>query len=179
MGGGSRKLRCQRRRVLCKAGKGGVLYTKDAYDDFVVRLEFKLPPGGTTAWRFAIPATGTPPTWECANCRCSTPRTRSTPKLDPRQAHGSAYGMMPAHRGYLRPVGQWNYQQVTVQGSNIKVELNGVTILNGDLGKVTEFMANSPHPGKDRNRGIFGFAGHSDPVEFRNISIQRLKPAGT
>ena len=38
-------------------------------------------------------------------------------KLDPRQAHGSAYGMVPAKRGYLRPVGEWNFEEVTVKGS--------------------------------------------------------------
>ena len=62
-----------------------------------------------------------------------------------------------------------------MNGSTIKVELNGVTILDTDLAKVTEFMANSPHPGKDRKSGYFGFAGHSDPVEFRNITLKRLK----
>jgi hypothetical protein len=35
-------------------------------------------------------------------------------------------------------------------------------------------MANSPHPGKDRPRGHFGFAGHNDPVAFRNLSIKTL-----
>jgi hypothetical protein len=35
-------------------------------------------------------------------------------------------------------------------------------------------MANSPHPGKDRKSGHFGFAGHSDPVEFRNVRIKPL-----
>jgi len=35
-------------------------------------------------------------------------------------------------------------------------------------------MANSPHPGKDRTSGFFGFAGHNDPVEFRNIRIKPL-----
>jgi hypothetical protein len=82
--------------------------------------------------------------------------------------------MAAAHRGYLRAPGQWNYQQVTVKGPTIKVELNGVTILDTDLSKITEYMANSPHPGKDRLTGYFGFAGHSDPVEFRNVSIMRL-----
>ena len=32
--------------IVCKEKKGGELFTKDEYDDFVVRLEFKLPPGG-------------------------------------------------------------------------------------------------------------------------------------
>jgi hypothetical protein len=96
---------------------------------------------------------------------------RYAKSLDPRQAHGSAYGMVPAQRGYLRPVGQWNFQEVTVKGSHIKVELNGTVILDTDLDKVKEFMANSPHPGKDRPAGYFGFAGHHDPVEFRNVAI--------
>lgn len=52
---------------------------------------------------------------------------------------------------------------------------NGTVILDADLSKVTEFMANSPHPGKDRKSGHFGFAGHDDPVMFRNISIKSLK----
>ena len=94
--------------------------------------------------------------------------------LDDRQYHGSAYGMAPAARGYLRPTGEWNFQEVTVKGSTIKVELNGYVILNTDLGQVEEFMAGSAHPGKDRTEGHFGFAGHSDPVQFRNVSIKRL-----
>jgi hypothetical protein len=94
--------------------------------------------------------------------------------LDPRQFHGSAYGMVAAERGFLRPVGEWNFQEVTVQGSRIKVELNGTPILDADLSKVNDFMAGNPHPGKDRKSGYFGFAGHNDPVAFRNVSIKQL-----
>ena len=57
----------------------------------------------------------------------------------------------------------------------IKVELNGFVILNTDVAKVTKYMANSPHPGKNRKSGYFGFAGHNDPVKFRNIQIKTLK----
>jgi hypothetical protein len=95
-------------------------------------------------------------------------------KLDKRQYHGSAYGMVAAHRGYQRPVGDWNFEEVTVDGSRIKVELNGFIILNADLSTVTEFMANSPHPGKDLTSGYFGFAGHGDEVSFRAVRAQHL-----
>jgi hypothetical protein len=71
-------------------------------------------------------------------------------------------------------VGDWNYEEETVKGSKIKVELNGFVILDADLSTVKEFMANSPHPGKDRTSGYFGFAGHTDPVEFRNVAIKPL-----
>jgi len=66
-----------------------------------------------------------------------------------------------------------------VQGSNVTVELNGTVILNADLSKVTEFKDNWPHPGKDRTSGHFGFAGHQDPVLFRNIAIKRVSHAGS
>src|SRR5438045_2734731 len=100
-------------------------------------------------------------------------------KLEPRQVHGSAYGMVAAHRGYEHPTGEWNFEEATVQGSKLKVELNGTVILDCDLAKVKEFMGNAPHPGKDRTKGHFGFAGHNDPVAFRNVEIKRLATAET
>ena len=69
---------------------------------------------------------------------------------DPRQANGSAYGMVAGQRGYLRAPGQWNFEQITIKGSTILVELNGTTILDADLAEVTDFLANHPHPGKER-----------------------------
>jgi hypothetical protein len=162
--------------IVCKPHKGGILYTKPEYSDFVARLEFKLPPGGNNGLAIRYPG-GPGDTAYDGMCELQV-LDDANPKysrLDPRQAHGSAYGMVAAHRGYLRPVGEWNYQEVTIKGPTIKVELNGTLILDCDLSKVTEFMGNRPHPGKDRTSGHFGFAGHNDPVAFRNIQIKRLE----
>ena len=163
--------------IVCKPGKGGTIYTKDEYADFIARLDFKLPPGGNNGLAIRYPGSGDGAYVGMCELQVLDTEDPHYTKIDPRQTHGSAYGMVPAHRGYLRQPGQWNYQQVTVQGPMVKVELNGVTILDADLSKVTEFMANSPHPGKDRTSGHFGFAGHNDPVQFRNVSIKRL-PGG-
>ncbi|HWL17998.1 MAG TPA: DUF1080 domain-containing protein, partial [Opitutus sp.] len=95
-------------------------------------------------------------------------------RLDPRQYHGSAYGMIAAARGYQHPAGEWNFQEVTVRGSRVTVELNGTLILDGDLATVTSFLDGKAHPGKDRRSGHFGFAGHNDPVAFRAIRIKTL-----
>jgi hypothetical protein len=35
-------------------------------------------------------------------------------------------------------------------------------------------MADKAHPGKDRTRGYFGFAGHNEPVAFRAVRIKKL-----
>ena len=162
--------------IACKPDKGGTLYTKEQYGDFAARLEFRLPAGGNNGLAIRYPGEGD--TAYVGMCELQVIDDSNAEKkygpLDPRQFHGSAYGMVAAHRGYQRPVGEWNFQEVTVQGSTIKVELNGTVILAADLSKVTEYMANSAHPGKDRKSGHFGFAGHNDPVAFRNIRIKKL-----
>ena len=157
--------------IQCKSGRGGVLHTEKEYSDFTVRLEFQLPEGGNNGLAIRYPGNGDTAYVGMCELQVLDNNSRKYAKLDPRQYHGSAYGIIAAKLGYQRPVGQWNYQEVTVKGSTIRVELNGTVILDGDVSKVSEYMANSPHPGKDRTRGYFGFAGHNDPVRFRAIDI--------
>ena len=160
--------------IRCKAGKGGMLLTDDEYANFIVRLEFRLPPGGNNGLAIRSPGQGDPAYQAMCELQVLDSEHPKYAKLDARQYHGSAYGMVPATRGFLRDAGEWNFQEVTVNGSSIRVELNGNRILDTNLNEVSEYMANSPHPGKDRTTGYFGFAGHGDAVEFRNIAIRRL-----
>jgi hypothetical protein len=160
--------------IRCKAGHGGVLHTSDEYSDFTVRMEFLVPPGGNNGLAIRYPGSGDTAYVGMCELQVLDNDAEKYAKLDPRQYHGSAYGMIAAKRGYLRAAGEWNFQQVTVKGSTIQVEVNGTPILNGDLSQVNEFMANKPHPGKDRTSGYFGFAGHNDPVRFRAVEIMRL-----
>ena len=163
--------------IRCKAGKGGNLFTKDEYADFEVQFEFQLPPGGNNGLAIRYPGKGRPHIDGMCELQVLDSEHEKYAKLDARQYHGSAYGMAPATRGFLRPTGEWNFQQVKVQGSKIQVELNGNRILDADLSKVTEFMGDYKHPGLDRKSGFFGFAGHNDPVAFRNIRIRKIDPS--
>lgn len=158
--------------IRCKKGKGGALFTKAEYADFRVALEFKLPPNGNNGLAIRYPGKGDGAYAGMCELQVLDDAYKG---IDPRQAHGSAYGMVAAARGYQRPVGEWNYQVVTVTGPTIEVELNGTRILNADLSTVTEFMNKSPHPGKDLKSGYFGFLGHNDPVEFRNIKLKKIE----
>jgi hypothetical protein len=162
--------------IVCLPKKGGTIFTQEEFTDFVVRVEFKLPPGGNNGLAIRYPGTGdTAYVGMCESQILDDHYEQVTgEKIDPRQAHGSAYGMIAAARGYQHAIGEWNFEEVTVRGSTIKVELNGTVILEGDLAKVTEYMANHAHAGKDRTSGAFGFAGHNDPVAFRAIRIKRL-----
>ena len=166
--------------IFCKPNKGGNLYHKDDLTDFVARFEFKVPSGGNNGLCLRFPGTGnTAYVGMCELQILDDNYDKVKGKLDPRQVHGSAYGMVAAQRGYQRPIGEWNFQEVTVKGSTIKVELNGFVILDADLSKVdmATVMGKSAHPGKDRKNGFFGFAGHGDAVGFRDLSIKSLAEA--
>jgi hypothetical protein len=163
--------------IVWQKAKGGTPYTKAEYTNFIARLEFKLPPGGNNGLAIRYPGYGdTAYVGMCELQVLDDNYEKATgEKIDPRQAHGSAYGMVAAARGCQRPIGEWNYEEVTVIGPTIKVELNGFLILDCDLSTVTDFLAGHAHPGKDRKSGHFGLAGHNDPVMFRNLSIKRLE----
>ena len=62
--------------------------------------------------------------------------------------------MVAAKRGYLRPVGQWNFEEVTVKGSKIKVELNGTVILDTDLSQGQGVHGQLAPPGQGPDLGL-------------------------
>ena len=163
--------------VRCKKGKGGTIYYDENLTDFVARLEFKVPAGGNNGLAIRYPGKGDTAYVGMCELQVLDNTAPKYSKLDPRQYHGSIYGAVAAHRGYQRPVGEWNYQEVTVKGHSIKVELNGTVIVDADLSTITEFMGGRPHAGKDRLEGFFGFAGHGDAVQYRNVRIQKLPTA--
>jgi hypothetical protein len=144
--------------------------------DFDARLEFKLPPGGNNGLAIRYPGEGDTAYVGMTELQVLDDNYEKVRgPIDPRQAHGSAYGMVAAARGYQRPIGEWNVQDVSVTGSTVRVELNGTVILNADLSKVDpgSYMGGRAHPGVSRTSGFFGFAGHSDPVMFRHVQIRK------
>ena len=162
--------------IQCMKGKGGTIYVNDELSDFSARMEFKLPPGGNNGLAIRYPGSGDTAYVGMCELQVLDDSAKKYAKLHPAQYHGSAYGMAPAARGYQRPVGEWNFQEVTVDGSRIKVELNGTLILNADLANVEKPMYDlGKFKGRLRKSGYFGFAGHGDAVSFRNISIKNIK----
>lgn len=166
--------------IACKPGMGGTIYWNRTLTDFDARVEFKLPAGGNNGLAIRYPGTGDTAYVGMTELQVLDDNYEQVRgPIDPRQAHGSAYGMVAAARGYQRPIGQWNVQDVQVIGSTIRVELNGTVILKTDLSKVdpSTYMAGSAHPGVTRTEGFFGFAGHSDPVTFRRVQVRPIAPA--
>lgn len=162
--------------ITCQPAKGGTIYTKEQFRNFVARLEYRLPPGGNNGLAIRYGGQGDPAYFGMCELQILDDDAPQYRKLDPRQFNLSAYGIAAAQRGYLRPTGQWNFAECTVNGSTIVAELNGTRVLDTDLSKITDYLDGKPHPGKDVTQGHFGFAGHGDAVAFRNVRVKKINP---
>jgi len=157
-----------------KKESGGRLFTKKAYADFILRFEFKLEPGGNNGIAIRSPMGGHT-SRDGMEIQVLDDTAPKYAKLKPYQFHGSVYGMVPAKRGHLKPVGEWNCEEILCEGSHIRVTLNGTVIVDADLAKIDQPMDGYDHPGRLRKTGFLGFIGHRTRVEFRNVRIKELK----
>lgn len=154
---------------------GGDLFTEQEFSDFILRFEFQLTPGGNNGLGIHAPLEGDA-AYVGKEIQILDNTAEKYAKLQPYQYHGSVYGIIPAKRGFLNPVGEWNQQEVYVKGSKIKVILNGNVIVDGDFIKASKngTLDHKDHPGLERTNGHIGFLGHGDVVRFKNIRIKDL-----
>ncbi len=157
-------------------GKGGNLFTKKEYGDFILRFEFKLTPGANNGLGIRAPLSGDA-AYSGMEIQILDNTAERYNNLKPYQFHGSIYGVVPAKRGYLKPVGEWNFEEVIAKGRRITVKLNGVIIVDADIDEAStpKTMDGKEHPGLKRDTGHIGFLGHGSHIEFRNIRIKELK----
>ncbi len=153
----------------------GNLYTVGEYGDFILRFEFRLTPGANNGLAIRTPLSGNP-AYEAMELQILDNTAPKYKELKPYQFHGSIYGVVPAKRGYLKPIGEWNSEKVIAKGRRIKVILNGVTIVDADIEEAStpKTMDGRDHPGLKRDKGHIGFCGHGDYLEFRNLRIKSL-----
>lgn len=160
----------------CRKGAGGKLLTDKEFSDFILRFDFRLTPGANNGLGIRAPAEGDA-AYNAMELQILDDAHPKYASIKPWQVHGSIYGVVAAERGSLKPAGEWNNQEVTVQGSRVKVVVNGKTIVDADVAPIREGQSTldgKPHPGLTRTSGRIGFLGHGDEVHFRNIRIKEL-----
>ena len=166
--------------VVCKQGKGGDLLTKDEFENGIIRVEFKLPKAGNNGIALRTPLGGHSASDGLelqvidSDGYNEKQAAAGKPGLKPEQYHGSLYHCVGAKHGYLRPVGEWNFQEIEIQGQKIKVTLNGTKILDVDISTFDRSQIKTPPKGLDHTKGLIGFAGHSDPVAYRSFKVKKL-----
>jgi hypothetical protein len=158
-----------------EAKGGGNLYTKEEFSDFIYRFDFQLTPGANNGIGIHAPLEGDA-AYVGMEIQVLDSEHPMYANLKPYQYHGSVYGIVPAKRGFLKPIGEWNQEEIMIQGSKIKVTLNGTVITEADLKEATKngTLDHNEHPGLKNTTGHIGFLGHGDVVRFKNMRIKKL-----
>jgi hypothetical protein len=161
---------------------GGNLFTKQEYADFILRFEFRLTENANNGIGIRAPLKGDA-AYSGIEIQVLDDSGSQYTTLKPAQYHGSIYHMFPSKRGHQKPVGEWNDEEITVQGRKITVKLNGVVITEGNLDDVKDEAMLARHRdmskpegsrGIANTKGHIGLLGHGTRVEFRNIRIKEL-----
>jgi hypothetical protein len=94
---------------------------------------------------------------------------------------GAAYAILPSPPGHLKPVGEWNRARIVARGAHVEHWLNGVKLLEYELGsadweakvKASKFK-DWPNYGRAKRGHIALQGDHAGTLAFRNIRIREL-----
>lgn len=160
---------------------GGDIVTTEQFDNFELRLEWKVAPGGNSGIFYRVSEDQevvwyTGPEYQVLDDDLH-PDGRST-----LTSASSLYGIMARSADIVRPAGQWNEAKIIVNGTHVEHWLNNVKVVELTLGSAEwndlvakAKFATKPTYGK-MPKGHLAFQDHGDPVAFRSIRIRKLTP---
>ena len=160
-------------RIVCPSDGGGNLFTEKEYANFILRVEFKLSPGGNNGVGLRAPYEGDA-AYQGMEIQVLDDPAEQYKDIQPGQHSGSIYLVFPAKQGALKPTGEWNSYEITANGRHVSINLNGTMVVDADLDTMKDPRILRQHPGLARTTGHIGLLGHRSHVEFRNILVKEL-----
>lgn len=161
-------------KIVCPTDGGGNLFTVREFRNFVLRLEWRLWEGGNNGIGIRAPLDSRTSANGMEIQVLDDEGERYKGKLKPTQYTGSIYDVFAAKPGVMKRQGVWNSYEISAVGPVVKVVLNGETVVDADLGAVTDEAVLAKHPGLRRTSGHIGFLGHGTRAEFRDIRLREL-----
>lgn len=165
--------------ALTRVGKAGDIVTADQFGDFELMLEWKIAPGGNSGVFYRV-TEDDDVMWHTAPEMQVIDDAGHKGPLKPAQRSGANYDLHAPVRDVAKPAGSWNTTGILVKGNHVEHWLNGVKVVEYELGsadwekrvKASKF---NEHPRYGRARkGHIGIQDHGDMVAFRNIRIRDL-----
>ena len=141
---------------------GAGLYTRDRYDNFVLRLEWKINKNGNSGIYLRAPRAGRQ---SKIGMEFQLQGDADTPITN--QTTGAIYDVVAPKINASKPAGEWNAVEITLNGASVKAVLNGQTVEDINLD-------DNPELKHRLRRGFIGLQDHACQVNFRNIRIKKL-----
>lgn len=159
--------------------EGGTLITQNMYDDFELRIEWKISPEGNSGIMYRVTedadaAYKTGPEFQVLD-------NAAIEETDSVHQAGSLYGLYAPREDVTKPIGQYNESRIVVRGSHVEHWMNGTKLLDAELGSDhwnqlvsdTKFADYSNFAKADR--GYIALQDHGAPVWYRDIKLRPLE----
>ena len=156
--------------------QGGDIITTNTFEQFDLRWEWKIPAKANNGIKYFITEErGGPIGHEYQMIDDSTVN-------NPKQRTASFYDVLPTtEHNAVKPPGEWNQSRVLVEGDRVEHWLNGVKVLEYELGSEKVKTAVAASKFKDvkgfgeRLKGHILLTDHRDEATFRNVKIRELR----
>lgn len=164
--------------AICLAKGGGMLWTDAQYDNFVLKVDFKMSPGCNSG---VFLRTGDPK--DPVQTGIEIQVYDDAGKQPSKHSCGAIYDLVAPSKVVTRPAGEWNSFVLTANKNLLSVELNGEKIAEMDVDQWT-MAGKQPNGEKNKYKravkdfprtGWIGLQDHNHPVCFKNVKLKVLK----
>ena len=138
------------------------LWSKKQYGDFALELEYNIPEDGNSGVFVRVREKDDPVE---TGIEVQINDVHGKEELSAHDC-GGVIGTVGPSKNMAKPADEWNKMRVTVEGTQLKVNLNGEQVVDVNL----QNTSRSDRPMK----GYIGLQDHGLPLHFRNITIEEL-----
>jgi len=160
--------------IRVQKGEQGAIFTKDQYQDFVLKFDFLVDSGSECGVALRSPMTTNPielgPVIQLSGERLKAGRS---PLLG--APHGSLIGIQESESPWIRPNSEWNSQEIRCYGRQIVVLVNGRLVLDVNLNRIDDKKALAAYPGVLRDKGAIGLIAYGSELRLKNLEIRELQ----
>jgi hypothetical protein len=163
-----------------KAHHNPGLVSEEAFENFELRVEWRISPGGNSGIFYRIAEEGGDLNWTGIEYQVIDNKAHADAKIDPNRTTAAAYYMYPPSKDATRPVGEWNQTRIVLKGNHVEHWLNSEKVVEYEIGSedwlkryaVSKFKTHLKY-GRT-TQGQIALQEHGDAAEFRNIKIKVL-----
>jgi Domain of Unknown Function (DUF1080) len=167
-----------------KAVKAGDIVTKDAFDTFELRFDFRLTPRANSGVKYLVDENLVKESRQGVSFEYQVLDDELHPDAkkgkDGNRRCGGLYDLLPPKEAAVKPIGEWNEARIVVETGKIEHWLNGKKVVSFTRGgpEIKAAIAESKFkeiPGfGETAKGHILLQDHNDEIAFRNIKVRKI-----
>ena len=163
--------------VLTLTGKGGDILTVEQFENFELKIDWRVAPKGNSGIMYRVVETEGAPYMTGPEYQVLDDAGHGDGKNGKTSA-GSLYAVYEPSKKVARPAGEWNSTRIVVNGKKVEHWLNGEKVVDAEIGsddwnqRVAGSKWKNAKKYAQEPKGHIDLQDHGDKVEYKNIKIR-------